>query len=238
MKMARKATHDGTCQVCGRAQALPGGKLAKHGYEVAGFGYFHGVCSGADHLPLEQSRAVADQVAAELREHAASQRAAVARVDAGTLLPASAKNGKRESIPHPRIAGMQTSRDVLVPFAEAPECYQREAVQALRYSLESSARSAEQYAAGIVERANAITGKREITPRASDSDRKSIGPGTVVRLYGASGYDVTVARIETRTAWGVGPYLNGNAMPHIVYERNGKEYAYPVRLIRQSAIVG
>jgi hypothetical protein len=49
-----KATHSGTCQICGARQKLPHGILAKHGYNVK-WGFFSGVCNGADHLPFEQS---------------------------------------------------------------------------------------------------------------------------------------------------------------------------------------
>lgn len=49
-----KATHSGTCQVCGRLQKLPGGVLAKHGYDVK-FGFFNGVCWGQGHKPFEQA---------------------------------------------------------------------------------------------------------------------------------------------------------------------------------------
>jgi hypothetical protein len=49
-----KATHFGTCQICGRQQKLPGGRMAKHGYTTR-WNFFQGVCTGADHLPFEQS---------------------------------------------------------------------------------------------------------------------------------------------------------------------------------------
>jgi len=49
-----KATHQGTCQCCGRMQKLPNGKLSKHGYTVD-HGWFQGVCLGAGELPFEQS---------------------------------------------------------------------------------------------------------------------------------------------------------------------------------------
>jgi hypothetical protein len=57
----KTATHDGHCQVCGRLQRLPGGTLAKHGYEVHGRrhggygGYFSGQCWGSHHPPYEES---------------------------------------------------------------------------------------------------------------------------------------------------------------------------------------
>lgn len=51
-----KATHRGTCQVCGRVQAVNAktGMLAKHGYTVE-WGWFEGTCRGSDHLPFEKS---------------------------------------------------------------------------------------------------------------------------------------------------------------------------------------
>jgi len=49
-----KATHSGTCQICGCHQKLPNGKLSKHGYTTR-WGFFEGVCDGAHHLPFEQS---------------------------------------------------------------------------------------------------------------------------------------------------------------------------------------
>lgn len=53
--MSKKSTHRGECQICGKTQMLPSGKLAKHGYTVEEH-FFNGVCSGSDHLPFEQSK--------------------------------------------------------------------------------------------------------------------------------------------------------------------------------------
>lgn len=49
-----KAAFRGHCQVCGAPQKLPNGVLSKHGYSVQ-WGFFNGICSGAEHLPYEQS---------------------------------------------------------------------------------------------------------------------------------------------------------------------------------------
>ncbi len=73
--VARKATHKGTCQICGSIQMLPEGRLAKHGYTVK-WGFFSGVCPGSHGLPFEQStdlieahsNAVANQIRANDRE--------------------------------------------------------------------------------------------------------------------------------------------------------------------------
>lgn len=55
-----KATHRGHCQVCNRVQNIQGRNkfVAKHGYEVAGYGFFNGVCPGSEHLPLEQDKSM------------------------------------------------------------------------------------------------------------------------------------------------------------------------------------
>jgi len=49
-----KATHEGTCQICGRLQKLPNGRLSNHGYTVQ-WGFFSGTCFGAHGKPFEES---------------------------------------------------------------------------------------------------------------------------------------------------------------------------------------
>lgn len=77
-----KATHTGTCQICGNMQKLPNGRLSKHGYTVD-YGYFNGVCRGHGALPFERSidliakvmtdaTAEADRLEAESAEYASS----------------------------------------------------------------------------------------------------------------------------------------------------------------------
>jgi hypothetical protein len=61
-------THRGTCQACGARQAveLPKGIIAKHGYTVAGFGFFNGVCRGSGYLPAEHNTALTIRIMSEL----------------------------------------------------------------------------------------------------------------------------------------------------------------------------
>ena len=68
--MSRAATHNGTCQSCGREQADTRSGLAKHGYSVE-WGFFSGVCSGAHHQPLELDRSRLDWTCEQLAENAA-----------------------------------------------------------------------------------------------------------------------------------------------------------------------
>jgi hypothetical protein len=52
--MTIEATHNGTCQACGRQHAFYNGSVAKHGYTVK-YGFFNGVCWGAEQEPAEHS---------------------------------------------------------------------------------------------------------------------------------------------------------------------------------------
>lgn len=64
-----KATHNGTCQVCGRIQAATSRGLAKHGYTKE-LGFFSGTCGGSGHQPVEQSTKILDQTVQVLTERA------------------------------------------------------------------------------------------------------------------------------------------------------------------------
>ena len=61
-------THKGVCQVCGLVHAVDNKSnlLAKHGYDVQ-WGFFRGVCMGADNLPLQLDRTLVDSTIAMLR---------------------------------------------------------------------------------------------------------------------------------------------------------------------------
>lgn len=66
--MKNKATHIGTCQLCGCTQMLPNGRLAKHGYSVD-YGYgFVGTCIGSGELPFEVSKDFIVKVVADIQK--------------------------------------------------------------------------------------------------------------------------------------------------------------------------
>lgn len=50
----RRATTEGTCQVCFSLQRLPKGEMALHGYRRPGGGFIEGRCPGVGYLPYEQ----------------------------------------------------------------------------------------------------------------------------------------------------------------------------------------
>lgn len=62
-------THKGHCQVCGNLHAVDNSHngLAKHGYDVS-WGFFNGVCSGADNLPIQLDRTLADRTISSLEK--------------------------------------------------------------------------------------------------------------------------------------------------------------------------
>ena len=224
-----KATHYGTCQVCGRLQALPDGVLAKHGYDVE-FHFFRGVCPGAAHKPLELERVFSDEVASSLDRASRAHLRDASAVARGKLLPKHAASGKR--IPHERGWGF---KDEIVPYADAPEHQQREAVRALEWNLRAQARAEASTAADMRARAHKITGKQPLVERTAEP-RKELAPGVKFKLHG---HVCTVVRVEDRVAQGCGPYMNGNRMPHVVYtiEGSAKAFAWPARLVRQSSIL-
>lgn len=61
-------THKGHCQVCGAMHAVDNSHngLAKHGYDVS-YGFFNGTCSGADNLPIQLDRTIADKTVDQLK---------------------------------------------------------------------------------------------------------------------------------------------------------------------------
>lgn len=74
-----RATHSGTCQLCGRQQKLPNGRMAKHGYTVQ-WGFFEGTCPGSDGQPFELSKdLIADRIT-QVTEAARSQLANADRI--------------------------------------------------------------------------------------------------------------------------------------------------------------
>jgi hypothetical protein len=227
-KTTKTATHNGTCQVCGNVQALPGGVLSKHGYTVEHH-FFNGVCPGASALPLEQDRKLADDVAASLRRQAVELRDRADKIETGALLPEFAKSGKRVQN-GTTTWGSPKMVDELVAFDSAPVHFQREACSTAFYQAQSRAKFADQVAKDIADRANKINGKQALQPRATEK-AKAIEAGDRVTYGGA---ERTVVRIEGRVCQGCGPYMNGQYLPHAVFARDdGREFSVPVRSVRR-----
>lgn len=75
-------THKGHCQVCGNIQAVDNSHnlLAKHGYSVD-YGYFNGVCTGADNLPIELDRTIADKTIIRINNYIKETQTNIANIE-------------------------------------------------------------------------------------------------------------------------------------------------------------
>ena len=80
--IARKATHKGTCQVCGCLQKLPSARLSTHGYTVR-WGFFSGTCHGTNALPFETDCSLIAASVAQAKGQLEATRAAIESLIAG-----------------------------------------------------------------------------------------------------------------------------------------------------------
>lgn len=161
------ATHNGTCQACGRRHAVnvKSGKLAKHGYTVD-WGFFNGTCQGSDHLPLEQDTTLNIAIVAELR-----QRADRLDVNAeGEILKVEVQVGSE------RVNGRRVAITKLVDRAEfeatrpSYEKFDRE-VELVRSRLRRQAELFRSHAADL-DRLRVETFGRDLTPRVEEPELK------------------------------------------------------------------
>jgi len=153
----------GNCQCCGRQQAVVGRLMSKHGYTVDN-GWFSGVCSGRNYVPLQESRTHTDVIVAQVRDDIPKLIADAEGVKAGVITPKTIKL---------RI-GFE------IPFAEGSERQQMTACNSLEWSLRSRARSGEQFADSMEALATKLHGtalievaKKEAPEYISVGDQKS-----------------------------------------------------------------
>lgn len=92
-------THRGTCQRCGRAQAIDNatGRIAKHGYTVD-YGYFNGVCLGSGHEPAEVSVKMTRETMAEVLKEAKRLDKHAAALKSGEVVPATFERWNRDKV--------------------------------------------------------------------------------------------------------------------------------------------
>jgi len=135
-------THRGNCQACGALQAMARGgqPLALHGYVVAGWGFFNGVCPGSRKLPLQLDRTYADEIIESLRLRAVRAGEWAAALRAGTATPEFAHTGK--CVKNERGKWV----DETVAYADADEYHQRRAVTDGIWSAEQDVRHSTSHA--------------------------------------------------------------------------------------------
>lgn len=188
----------GHCQVCGRFQAVPNGRMAHHGYRVRN-GWFEGACSGHNWQPIEKERAVADRVIEEVSAECAALEAKVAALQAGEIKPEKAKSGKR--VPVQGKYGMNWG-DEYVAFAEAEPYYQEQAVKLEIWNNESRARQGRQFVEFMVALIKAKHGQALIEV-AKPEAAAPILPGEKRQF--ASGVVVVALYQERGRVWYRGP---------------------------------
>lgn len=158
-----KATHNGSCQVCGSAQAVSRGVIARHGYRLE-WRHEVGACPGSGHPPLESSREYADGLAAILSQEAEVHAMLAGEYEASRAAPPLVPSGKRI----PRAGGGY--RDEMIPSSQATE----EQVRRGTYRAIERERRDEtikrRYAKTLLERADIIHG-RPLIPRPAPTTR-------------------------------------------------------------------
>ena len=78
-----KATHEGTCQACGREQKLPDGSLSNHGYTVQ-WNMFDGTCPGSKELPFEVDNSLIKKYIKNAKDNIVSLNENIKEVKAST----------------------------------------------------------------------------------------------------------------------------------------------------------
>jgi hypothetical protein len=219
-----KSTHRGTCQACGRVQCVTLHKdtLAKHGYTVD-WGYFNGVCQGAEAKPLEVERTLTDAIIEIMHDKAARADKVAADLKSGAVAPTYFKSHyNRATCKTERI---EVSRDELMPF-EQDQC-----LSCAIHRAESEARGARYHATTLTKLIETRHGQ-PLVPVASQ--KRQLVVGDRIKKWGDI-YEVTEIRYQV--ASGCGPYLNGHSILHAIIRRDdGRTVAIPVRSIRSSII--
>jgi hypothetical protein len=240
---SRKHTHVGTCQACARKHAvgITSGNLAKHGYTTR-FGYFAGTCSGSDKAPLEISREFADRIVIELRNFSNEQDAKAAALRGGRAFVARVKTDEYERDENGKYRRDREARriPVFVAWGDATAEQRARAAEAAACEHNNNSRGARNHAAALEALIPKVHGQplTSVVPSAAELAADApLAVGDTVRLFGKDGHDAVVIAIRDKVAQGCGPALNGRVVPHAVYTRNGRDYAYPVCRIRKAAII-
>jgi hypothetical protein len=218
--MEKRVQLRGHCQHCGRMHAA-NPMVAKHGYTVE-YGWFNGVCNGADYLPLEVSRAELDSYVMALGKYAVGAEDEALKLEQKEVDP----EGIWE-----RYSEMGHKKRRLKPYADLSDydkgMCRENAVRALRYK----AKCMREHAEDLVKLAKDVHGK-PLKDVLVDKAAKEIKVGDTVKLHGKL---VVVTKIAGATARGVGPGINGHYVDHVYWMDGERQYGYPKRYARKVA---
>ena len=182
----------GNCQCCGRHQAVPNGRMSKHGYEVkdrGNYGYFKGVCSGDNYEPLQVKRDIADGIVATCRADAVRLDQRAADLKSGKVKPEHVQG-------HYLPAKREYER---LPFDSAAPYQQKEAIESAVWQATQRAGAARSFADQLEAMANEKHGKP------LDEVRVDAGPAPILigeKRKDAAGRVYTVTRVNgARIYW-------------------------------------
>lgn len=139
----------GTCQCCGRDQAvLAVGVMSKHGYTVE-HGWFSGVCPGQNYKPLQQDRSQADAIVHQVRAECDALDALVAEFKAGTKHPLTVSTNEYDA----------KARDFKkIAWADADQHQRDRGLSAAIYRTEQRAKHGRSFANDLEKLANSVFG--------------------------------------------------------------------------------
>lgn len=190
--MSNSIQYRGHCQCCCRIQAVTFGNMAKHGYQVqqrGQGGWFVGVCGGHNFAPVEHERRVLDSVVVDIRADVAKLRALADKYEAGTSHPAMCKTRRYD----------HEKRDyVSVPWSEANEYEQAEALKSAIWAMRNRANAGDAQADMMIKIADEYHGKPLI------EQVKPSAPAPVLvgeRRLGANGVLVATRVAGARVYW-------------------------------------
>lgn len=233
MTTTLKHTHKGTCQACGRAQAFYRGTVAKHGYTVT-YGFFNGVCRGAEAKPLEHDKTLTEATIVALGEFAAQCDKRAAALKSGELEP-EFYNSHYDRQLCKNVRTVCARHEVKFAHYETQEQVIRQQIDLAIHYAERDARFARADAALLRQ----LIETRHGQPLIPVVTRKEVKAGSRVRIGGKKGNVYTCVKVDWAVARGCGPYMNGKRLLHAFFESSKTQqlFGVPTQTIRQEAIL-
>jgi hypothetical protein len=215
------------------------GVLAKHGYTVD-WGFFNGVCVGAENKPLELDKALTERIIKELREDVAPRAdKRAADLESGAVEPKwtmskfiESEGGRKQWVNHVLKSGKWET--VECTRAELDDYQAKCQIERAIHAAKNNAAMARSHALMLEK----LIETRHGQPLIPVSNKIELNVGSRVQIGGKKGVVCEVVEIKDQVARGCGPYLNGQLLKHAILKRpDGKLIAEPTRLIRQAAII-
>lgn len=217
--MEKRVQLRGHCQHCGRLHAA-NPMMAKHGYTIPN-GWFQGVCSGAEHDPLEVSRVQLDDLVASLGKWANDAQDEALKLEQKEIDP----EGTWET-----YSEMGHRKRKLKPYGDMPEWEKNQCRKSRVWNLQSKAKQYRQHAEDLLKLAEAVHGQ-PLKDVMVDKAAKAINVGDTVKVCGQT---VVVTKIAGADVSGVGHRINGTWAEHVYWvSEAGNEYKYPKRYARK-----